>query len=240
MDIAAILDDCIERLRRGEAIETCLARYPGREQELGALLHVAAQLHDAPRPRLSMTSRTVMQERLHGAMAGKEPLHVRRPLLGWLRLPAPPRPRFAFAYATLLLIILLSVSLTNIAVNSLPGTPLYPAKRVAEDARLALTSGAAQRAILHLERAQKRLAELERLFAEGRYDAEALAAMQNETALAFMEIARIGGERQNKLLGQFLAAVRAQRAALAAAAERQTDPVARLALETAAAVAARE
>lgn len=231
MEIAVILDECLERLRRGETVEECLARYPARAQELEPLLRVAAQLYVAPRPRLAPAVRFAMQEQLHRAIAAKRPRPARRPLM----------VRFAFTMALLLAVILTGASLVNVAAGSLPGDFLYPAKRVAEDARLTLTWGAAARARLHLERAQARLTELERLLHdEGRYDADTLAALEAETAQALTEIARAGGVQGSELLGQFLAIVRAQRAFLSAAAAEEQDPVARLSLEAAAVAAARE
>jgi hypothetical protein len=61
-----------------------------------------------------------------------------------------------------------------IAANSLPDTPLYPAKLAMEQARLNLTSDPAEQAALHMTRAQVRVQEMIRLALVGEVPDEAI------------------------------------------------------------------
>lgn len=46
--IVEALADCLEAMRRGEAMEACLTTYPHYQEELRALLKVAAMIRPLP------------------------------------------------------------------------------------------------------------------------------------------------------------------------------------------------
>ena len=46
-DFDKILDECIDRLNRGESLESCLADYPDYSKELKGLLGVWLKTQDA-------------------------------------------------------------------------------------------------------------------------------------------------------------------------------------------------
>jgi len=51
-----VLDDCLNRLQKGETIEDCLRRYPEYADQLTPLLGVAQHLHAAPPPQMKPTA----------------------------------------------------------------------------------------------------------------------------------------------------------------------------------------
>ena len=233
MKFSEILDDCIGRLRQGESLEACLARYPQQRQDLEPLLRVAAQLHQAPRPRLSMVSRGLMRERLHGVLDDQR-ARSQRSL--WNRL-FPLRMRApAFVLAVFLAMVLVAAGLTTAATDSLPGDTFYAVKRAQEDVLLALTRSSASRARLRLSRLETRLVEMEALGSQGReYTPVVLAALQNETQVTLTAIAEGGGGKVDTtrlLLGQFLAFARKAQALLAEAVKRTSDVTLQALLET--------
>ena len=53
MEFDDILAICLERLAKGESVETCLQSFPDEAAQLEPLLRMAALMHDAPKPALS-------------------------------------------------------------------------------------------------------------------------------------------------------------------------------------------
>ncbi|MFC1911777.1 FecR domain-containing protein, partial [Chloroflexota bacterium] len=61
---ARILEECIERLRRGESVEDCLAKYPKRRGEIEPLLNMVHSVSCLPRVSLSDEFQSVAKARL--------------------------------------------------------------------------------------------------------------------------------------------------------------------------------
>jgi hypothetical protein len=103
---------------------------------------------------------------LHGQRSGRRARHSLTGRVGRSKRSAPPglRGRVVFvgaaAAATLLALASGGVLVSN---DALPGDTLYPVKRVAESAGVALTFDDASRARRHLEIAATRLSEVEQL-----------------------------------------------------------------------------
>ena len=51
------LNDCLDRMQRGETLEACLARYPEHADDLRALLQVGQILRVSPPPLSSAARR---------------------------------------------------------------------------------------------------------------------------------------------------------------------------------------
>ncbi len=91
------INDCLERLAEGEALDKCVARYPARRDELIPLLQVGAATMKAAssvtyRPEAKARGRT----RLTTELARQSVAGRRTGLTGWLvHLPKPLLAGFA-------------------------------------------------------------------------------------------------------------------------------------------------
>ena len=89
-----ILDECIDRINRGEAIEACLNEYPEYRDELGPLLYAMLDTKTAYSFTPSKRIRSFHRQRFTAALvASRERRERRQPLfkwiLGWSKVWAP-------------------------------------------------------------------------------------------------------------------------------------------------------
>jgi hypothetical protein len=153
-DIATIFDVCLERMRRGESNETCVLDYPSEAEELEQLLIAAMYTRSTFQPpALAPEARQKIRRQLQQAVAARQQA-PRRTIASWAR---PFAMRFALAFVIALLSLGGGVAA---AQSSLPGSSLYQLKRASEDVRLMLASDPTQRAMLHLDFAAARSAEM--------------------------------------------------------------------------------
>lgn len=168
-DFYAILDECLARLRQGEAPEACLADYPGQAAALEPPLALLAELLQLPRlePAPEIVAQgyeammgSVARERSSwtagvGSLAGK--------LLASLGLGEAGRLSLALRAAVLTLVVMFASAafVVTASADSLPGDRLYPVKRSWENARLALTLGERARQALRSELAEQRREEVQ-------------------------------------------------------------------------------
>jgi len=220
MDFEKTLSVCLDKLRDGDTVEACLARYPSQAGRLAPLLQVAARLQPSSSPpTMSPEGFRRVESRLlahaNGLRAGQRGASsARRGLLSSL-LPGTRRLVTATLASLLLLCGLLSAGTVSAASTSLPGSPLYSVKRVTETlvSSMAFTPKLKTRA--HLTWAERRLREAEALVArDALADESVLAALEYETrqALAAAEQAGLDQvaavilhtERQQMVLNQLL------------------------------------
>ena len=152
-----ILDECLERLRQGESLEQCLARYPEQAAELAPLLRVAVDSQKAsstvkPRPEFKARARYELQSQLHAKERKTEP--KKTSFIHWM-------PRWAVAVASVILIFLVAGTGTVAAsTSSMPDDTLYPVKLAAEQVRLGLTRGDIKKARVNVRLADRRVKEI--------------------------------------------------------------------------------
>lgn len=80
-----ILDECIDRINHGEAIESCLADYPEHRQELGPLLHAMLYTKSAYFLKPSTQAKSFCRQRFNAALvASREKREKKQPLLRWI------------------------------------------------------------------------------------------------------------------------------------------------------------
>ena len=155
-----ILEECLQRLRHGESLEQCLARYPERAAELEPLLRVAmasrkASSDVAPRPEFRARTRYQIQSQLHD----KEP--KKASLVGWM-------PRWAVVVASVVLVFLLAGTGTVAASRtSMPDNTLYPVKLATERVQLRLSRGDISKARVNVRLADRRVKEIVYLAKKG-------------------------------------------------------------------------
>jgi len=154
-----ILNECLDRLLKGESVEQCLAVYPEQADALRPLLQVAAVTKSAagiqPRPEFKARARYRFRAALQ-EMAEKKS----RPFFQWL-------PQWATAVTVFLVLLLAGGSTMVAAQDSMPDEPLYPVKLASEQVRLALTFSDVAKAELYATLADKRVAEIVRMADKG-------------------------------------------------------------------------
>jgi len=152
-----MLDQCLERLRQGESLEQCLARYPEQAAELAPLLRVAMASQKAssavkPRPECKARARSEIRSQLRGRERKPEP--KKAGFAGWM-------PRWAVAVASVILIFLVAGTGTVAAsTSSMPDDTLYPVKLATEQVRLGLSRGDIKKARVNVGLADRRVKEI--------------------------------------------------------------------------------
>ena len=184
MPFIDILDTALDQLYSGEPIPAILARYPAHTQELAPLLHTTQALAHYPPVELpTQEALTADRDAFVAAVARRqrqtESLGLGGRLARWIVHPfsrgrsttQPQKQRLPLLLARAALILTLLVVSVGGAVawsaNSLPDSPLYTLKLAHEHLRLNLAAADVTRATLHLELAQERLREMERLAQAG-------------------------------------------------------------------------
>ena len=80
-----ILDECIDRINRGEGVQTCLADYPEHREELGHLLSAMLEAKAAYHFRPSARAKSFYRQRFTAALvASRERREKRQPLFPWI------------------------------------------------------------------------------------------------------------------------------------------------------------
>jgi len=163
-----VLDECITRIIRGEALEDCVARYPDYGSELGTHLRVAVRYRQAfaftPRGEAKARTRRALQQSLGASRASG------RGLLRALFTPTPVR--WAASLAAVLTAALVTVSGTAYASqDTIPGDALYPVKTAVEAIQLALAPTEEAKATLAVQFVANRTREVQIAAAQGRPEA---------------------------------------------------------------------
>lgn len=182
-DINSILDECLERLFRGETVEQCLRSYPGQAVELDALLRTAVAVKRAAAVNPGVAFRARAREEFHTAlreMEAKRGIHFFG-LQSWA----------ATAVAVLLAVVVLGSSTVAAAGDSMPGQPLYPVKLAAEQVRIALTPSEMGKAELYTRLADKRVNEL--VYVAGKGDSEQVALVSQKLDEHLNKVAILAG-----------------------------------------------
>jgi len=179
-DLTGPLQECLTAMDDKQNLQDVLRRYPADRDELIALLRLSVDLGALEAPAADPAFRLRARNRMLAAAAH------RRQARRWNPLAILPRPVIRVAYAGALAALLIVGGLTAAAAssNSLPGDLLYGVKLGVERAQLATTFDSAARARLQLQFADVRLAEAQRLFAQGRVKDGVRGMDQYDTAVA--------------------------------------------------------
>ncbi len=149
----AILNECLDLLRQGADVPTCLARYPEHADKLRPLLRLAADIHavitPAPTGAARLAGRRRMLEALSQRRMQPQPLAAQAAPARARSIPfrnVYPVMRLALA---IMIVAIVAASWTVAAsASSLPGDALYPVKLTVQQAQIALTLDADARARL--------------------------------------------------------------------------------------------
>ncbi|UCC90400.1 MAG: hypothetical protein JSW24_04535 [Dehalococcoidia bacterium] len=147
-----ILDECLERLDRGETLEQCLQSYPEQAAQLEPLLQMAQAVRKAsailPRSEFKARARYEFRSALRAGATKK-----RQSLFSL-------RPRWAVALMVVSILLIVGGGTAVAASNSMPNNPLYPVKLAAEQVQLTLTPSNMGKARLCAMLADRRVAEI--------------------------------------------------------------------------------
>jgi hypothetical protein len=183
-DLDSILEECLSQIEEGRARpERFLFEYPDLADELRPLLQAAVEMWSVPQPALAPEARDRIEAQMLDAAAANRRL---RPARTW-RLAIPGHWRWALVglSAAIVLIFLFTV-LVNAAAGVLPDSPLYPLKTATEQTWLFLAPASDEPAV-HMQLAERRLAEFEALASQGTYEPALLDAMIEEAEAALAE-----------------------------------------------------
>jgi len=163
-----ILESCLTALQKGASLASCLEKHPELGDETIAILQAAIQFRAVgqsltPDPAFKRRSRNNLMHRIAAeqtAPGGFQRLIAKwQELLASLRLPVMRMQPLA-ALLIIALTLALGAGIVSAAQNALPGAPLYPIKRLSEQARSALKQ---DDILWQLTLAQSRLEEATRL-----------------------------------------------------------------------------
>jgi hypothetical protein len=181
-----ILNECIERVLKGEPVEACLKAYPEHVAELEPLLKTAVDTRNAaaitPRPEFRQQAAYEFQSALRELRPSK------RSSLRW-------QVRLVTALSLVVIILMAGTGTVAAASNSLPDEPLYTVKLATEDMRLALTPSALGKAELYTQFADKRVDEIIKMADKGKAaQVERVTERMNDQLVAIANLALPAGK----------------------------------------------
>ena len=189
-----IFNECLERMARGESIESCLHSYPKEAAELEPLLSTALGFSWRasslqPRPEFKAQARVRFEEAQLYARQHKQP---ERP--GFF----PWQQGWAFALTAVLVILFTGAGTAVASSDALPDEPLYPVKLATERVRLAFAFSDASQARLHAHLAENRALEIAAMARQGNTEqvgmvTERLAKHLEEANYAIQKVEKTTG-----------------------------------------------
>jgi len=170
-----ILDDCLERIISGEAIESCLSDYPENADELEPLLRTAFVTKESSSvlPDPEFRERAGLQ--FQAAIGELAPVKSRG-FFGWQR-------QWVTAVAVIVFLLVVGSGTVVAAGNSMPDEPLYQVKLATESVRLALAPSDLDKAELYVKLADERIAEITEMANEGNIEEVEQTALRLNTQL---------------------------------------------------------
>ncbi len=166
--LSEILDECIDRVSRGESVDACVADYPDYTDELRDELEAAILFRGAFDFQPRADAKRVVRLRMHAALDRKQSKRFR------MRITLPRSwfatgSRIAASAAVAVVALVASGTGTVLAAqSSTPGDLLYPVKRTGEEVQLAFAFSDSREADLRDSLVERRMEELDQVTAEGR------------------------------------------------------------------------
>jgi|GEM_PF-775094 len=147
---------CLEALRRGESVESCLARYPHMVKELEPLLRTTSAVKQTTHVPMRSEFKAAARGRLLvSARSSSTQSQQHRHVIGW-------HWRWV-AGLSAFLVVVLGWGTVVLANNSLPDETLYPVKIATEEVKIALTPGKIRKALLEADLIEERTREINEL-----------------------------------------------------------------------------
>lgn len=194
-----ILDICLDRLARGEDMETLLREYPEHADRLCPLLETASQVKAATDPvqaraefKSEAKQRLMVQARAQQSRMEKPRWFA---FMEWQR-------RWAFAAVAVILVVVLGGGATVAAsTNAMPDDFLYPVKLAVERTRVAFAGSDMSKAKLEAKFAARRVEEIAKMSEEEKW-----GRVESTAERLSGHLARIGGiaaeKRTERAIGE--------------------------------------
>ena len=153
-----ILNECLDRMLKGETLDQCLRSYPENAKELEPLLRTAlvAKMASSIQPRAEFKARA-----RHEFQSVLQRMEVeksqRAPFFRW---HWRWQSGWAIAMIAVIMVILAGGGTVAAASNSMPGDTLYPVKLATEQVQMAFTFVDVGKAELNARLADKRVEEI--------------------------------------------------------------------------------
>jgi hypothetical protein len=205
-----VLNECIERMLKGESVEACLAAYPEYAAALEPLLRTALDTRKAasimPRPEFRQRAGYEFQAAIRDLVPPKKQVGFR-----W-------QVRLVTALSVVVIILIAGTGTVAAASNSLPDGPLYPVKLFTENVRLVLTPSDLGKAELYSEYADTRVKEIIQMADKGNVEQVVkTTGRMNDNLVAVAKLIQPGGVTNTSGEG-------APQALMSAAAANATQP----------------
>ncbi|MBI5841406.1 MAG: hypothetical protein HZB19_15015 [Chloroflexi bacterium] len=159
------LEEGLQAIEQGTAIDSIVARYPDLADELRPILEASSRARALtapdPSPEAMRRGRAKLLQRA---------AELREAKIAPRRRVIPGIQRFAISFLLAALFLLSGTGLVNASASALPGESLYTVKRTWEDMRLFFIFDQKQRESLKVEFENERLHEVSELLAEGRHE----------------------------------------------------------------------
>ena len=172
-EFSEALNDCLDRLVRGEDVHECLRRYPQQASELEPLLHVAlATIHASEEVKPTAEAKARNFTRFSEAVAARsaQPERRRSSSWAWLSFRWLPLARpVAIGLASILIFVMGAGVATAASSGSVPGEPLYWVKTTRESVERRLPRSDDSRASYEARLAHTRGTELSKLIERGHF-----------------------------------------------------------------------
>jgi Domain of unknown function (DUF5667) len=194
-----LIDPKISRSLEGEA-DFDDGDHGGRPAAYEQIASEISRVLTEESPRLSTGARQIHLAQLREEARSRR--STTRAGFAWLLRIAP---RLAQVAAIAIVALIMANGITIASASSLPGSPLYPVKRLAEQSNVFLAPTAGQRARLWMTLASRRLDEVQGLLAiQPRVDPRVLDDVDDSILHALTEIATTRGPERITLLEQII------------------------------------
>ena len=182
-----ILNECLDRIIKGETVESCLKTYSELAKELEPLLKTAQSARVVAtlkaRPEFKARARIEFQSALRDFQDKKARQRFR---FFWHWQPA-----WSIAIATVVVIIIANFGMVFVAGRSMPNDLLYSLKIATENVQLALTPSDLGKAELNARFADRRVDEIIEMTSAGAFQEVLVAA--NNLSINTSNMANIAG-----------------------------------------------
>ena len=164
--------ECLEMSGRGASLKECLDRFPQYAGELEPLMVAATNSAGSSGPVMSAE----MRSRLRGWVLSEWDRQHQPRRQRWIFSLFSPRWAMAVATAVVMVVVLAGGAGTAAAAqDALPGTTLYPVKRLEEEARLWVTRSPEVKVARYGDLVRERAQELRLLAERGESEAASVA-----------------------------------------------------------------
>jgi hypothetical protein len=201
-----ILNECLDRVLRGQTIEQCLRDYPDYASALEPMLRMAVRAKRAtniyPRPEFKDRARHQFQE----AIREMEPVKEREPIG---RSFFPRLKPVWIAVTAFVAILIIGGGMVMAANGALPDSPLYAVKLATETVWLAFTPSEIGKAELYAKFADRRVDEIIQMAEKGEaeYVEKAAENLKHQlVAIASLDFGEGGGTIESSAGEQMLSA----------------------------------